>query len=250
MPTFLKQIGFAIFTFAIYSWIVNWKVALLLMVGVSFHECSHLWAARRVGLRTKGFYLVPFMGGAAIIDDKYSSYKQQAFVVLMGPVGGMVLALVTTYIWHITNLSFFAAAASWMCFLNLFNLLPLSFLDGGQLMDTLTYSINRTFGFVMQLCSTIFAIGFIWHYNPVISVIIVLFGLSDLRLQYGNLKAFRNKKFHLCTDSYMNPPKSLSHLDMTLTVIGWAITASILIVTRHYLSNFTEADFASLLRST
>ena len=248
MSTRMKQIGFAIMTFAVYMAIINWKVALLLTVGVGFHEYSHLWAAKRLGLATKGFYLVPFMGGVAFITDRYKRYSQQSFVVIMGPVGGGLLALVTAGAWYLTGLPFLAAAASWMCFLNLFNLLPLSFMDGGQLMDTICYSVNRTFGMVLHIISTVVAGVVLWHFNPVIAGLVIFLGGGSLIVEIKNWDNFRKGKTWLCSDAYLNPPAPLSKKEMSLTATSWLVTLLILGATRYYLSAFEEASLSSIIK--
>jgi Zn-dependent protease len=242
-----KQIGFAIMTFAVYTALVNWKVALLLTVGIGFHELSHLWAAKRLGLATSGFYLVPFMGGVAFITDKYKSYGQQAFVVLMGPVGGGLLSLAAFAAWYLTGAPFLAAATYWLCFLNLFNLLPLSFMDGGQLMGTISYSLNRTVGMILNTASTIFAIIFLWQYNPILSGLVGLFGGGAVLAEINNWKNYRDGKTHLCDDNYLNPPTTLSKKEMVLTIVGWALTALVLFMVRAYLVNFDAAKLSTLI---
>lgn len=243
----LKQIGFAIFTFAVYTAIINWKAALMLTVGVGFHEYSHLWAARRMNLQTKGFYLVPFMGGVALVADRYKTYGQQAFVVLLGPVGGGLLALVTFGAWYLTGLPFLAAAASWMCFLNLFNLLPLSFMDGGQLLDTVSYSLNKTFGMVLHVLSTLVASVVLWHFNPVIAMIVIVLGGASVITEITNWNNFRQGKNWLCTESYLHPPSPLSKPQMAMTIGGWLLTAGILLVVMTYLREFPEANLSTII---
>jgi len=247
-PQTRKQIGFALFTFIVYTLFVNWKIAILLMVGVGFHEYSHLWAARRVNIPTKGFYLVPFMGGVAIIDGKYQSYWHRVFVVLAGPIGGGLLALATLGLYLITGIPFLAAAASWMCLLNVFNLLPLSFMDGGQLMDSITYSLNRTLGVMCHIGSTLIAIFVLWKLNPVLSILAGFFGGSSALHEFLNWKNFRQGKTWLCSESFLHPPTKLTKGQMVLTALGWLTTAIVLLAAMTYLSKFPEANLSSLIK--
>lgn len=243
-----KQIGFAAFTYFIYTLLVGWKAALLLVVGVGFHEYSHLWAAKRMGMATKGFFLVPFMGGVALVDGKYKTYAQQAFVVLAGPVGGGLLAVATAGVYLLTGIPFLAAAATWMCFLNLFNLLPLSFMDGGQLLGTVTYSLNKTFGMVCHTVSTLVAIFVVWHFNPVIAVIIALFGGIGVVTEIRNWYNFRKGETYLCSEEYLHPPSGLTKGQMALTVGGWALTAATLLGVMTWLSSHPAANMANIFK--
>lgn len=243
-----KQIGFAAFTYVIYTLLVGWKAALLLVVGVGFHEYSHLWAAKRMGMATKGFFLVPFMGGVALVADKYKTYAQQAFVVLAGPVGGGLLALATAGVYVLTGIPFLAAAAVWMCYLNLFNLLPLSFMDGGQLLGTVTYSLNKTFGVVCHVISTLVAVVVIWFFNPVIAVVIALFGGFGVVSEIRNWYNFRQGKTFLCSEEYLNPPTALTRSQMAFTVGGWTLTAATLMGVMMWLSQHPAATMATIFK--
>lgn len=251
MSSRLKQLGFAVFTFIVYAMIVpptpNWAAAALLVVGVGFHEMSHLWAAKRMGLKTKGFYLVPFMGGVAFIGGPYKTYSQQAFVVLLGPVGGGLLALVTAGAYYLTGIPFLAAAGYWMCWLNLFNLLPLSFMDGGQLMGTISYSINRTLGMVLHTISTLVAAVALWFFNPILTALVIFFGGSAVIKEIMNWRAFQTGHTYLCDDAYLNPPAALSKKDMTLTIVGWAATVIILGTVVLCMRHLPEASLSTII---
>jgi hypothetical protein len=134
-----------------------------------------------------------------------------------------------------------------MCFLNIFNLLPLSFMDGGQLMGTISYSLNKTLGMVLNTASTIFAVIFIWKYNPMISALVVLFGGATVFREITNWKNYRKGKTYLCDEDYLNPPTALSKKEMAATIIGWGLTATILVLVKAYLNDFDAAKFSTLL---
>jgi hypothetical protein len=200
-----------------------------------------------MGLQTKGFYLVPFLGGVALVADRYKTYGQQAFVVLAGPVGGGLLALVTAGTYYITGIPFLAAAAAWMCYLNIFNLFPLSFLDGGQLMTTITYSLNRTVGVVLYTLSSVIATFILWRFNPALSIMVGVLGGMSVASEIRNLMAWRRGDTWLCSDSWLNPPKALTKKQMLLTVLGWAATAVLLGFAMHILKTHPEADLSTIL---
>jgi len=242
-----KQIGFGLFTFAIYTLLVGWQAAIMLLVGVGFHEYSHLLAAKRMGLPTKGFYLLPFIGGVALVSGKYKTFGQQAFVVLAGPVGGGVLALVTAGTYFLTGVPALAAAAAWMCWLNLFNLLPLSFMDGGQLLGTITYSINKTFGMVIRIVSTLIAVVVLWFFNPILSGLVILFGGSGVILELRNWHYYRTERTYMCDEDYLNPPTRLSRGQMALTIGGWAATASILLLASYILQQDPASAISTII---
>lgn len=244
----LKQIGYALATFAVYTWLLNWKVALLLTIGIGFHEYSHILAAKMMGLKTKGFYLVPFMGGVALIEGRYRTYGQQAFVVLGGPIGGGLLATVTAVVYYITGYPILAAAAQWMFFLNLFNLLPMSLLDGGQIMNTITYSINHTFGVVMLTISTVAAVVVLWFWNPILAGLALVYGGFYAWSEIHSWFAKRDGRTWLMTEAQRNPPVSLSTGQLLVTSGSFMLT--VVWLGRFYLSfrDNPDANFWALFK--
>lgn len=231
----MKQIGFAVLTLAVYSAIIGFDNALLLIVAIGFHESSHLLAAHKLGLKTKGFYLIPFVGGVALIEGRYKSLWQQAQVVLAGPVGGGLLAGATALVWYFTGNAWIGRAATIMCLLNLFNLLPFSFMDGGQLLGTITYTVSRTLGFVCLTVSTVVAAAFLLYSAPVLGVLIVLVGGSSLLKEFNNWNNYRKGNHYLCTEDYLYPPTKLSGAELSLTLGGWSLTTGLLILLAYVL---------------
>jgi len=238
MSRTLKQFLFSIFTVGVYSVLWGWKIALLISIAIGWHECSHLLAAKYLKLKTGGFTLIPFVGGVALIMERYKARWQQSFVAIMGPVGGGFLALLTTLAWYITGWQVLAPAAFYMSLLNLLNLLPLAMLDGGQLMDTITYSINRTFGMVAHVVSTAIAIVAItWKINMTIGILIAIFGIPQIIVEIGNWREFHKGNFQACTQEYLSPPTKMNWKQMLLVAGAWIGTMIILILNESFLVN-------------
>ena len=151
----IGKVGFAAATLASYSVLFSWKFAVLIMIAVGWHESGHVWAMKKVGIKTKGFYFIPFLGGAAIAEGDFETYGKQAFVAIMGPIWGLGLAWVSALIYWLTYKPIFAAAAGWMATITIFNLLPVNPLDGGRIMHAITSSINETIGLFYLFISCI-----------------------------------------------------------------------------------------------
>lgn len=220
----LKQIGSVLLTFALFAWFTSWQVSLLFCIGVGFHEYSHILAAKMMKLKTGGFFLIPFVGGVSFVTSRYKTYGQQAFVALAGPIGGGLLAGVTAVAYHYTGYSFLALAANWMCILNLFNLLPFSFMDGGQVMGTITYSINRTLGMICYIVSTVIAIGALAYFAPTLAVLIILFGGVSVWMELKNWNYLRKGMTWMVSDYYLNPPNKLHPYQIAVIIMVWGGT--------------------------
>lgn len=224
----LAQFVSILFSYAIYNVVFGWKLAVLLIFGVGFHECCHLYAAKKLRYPTGGFYLLPFLGGVSFVTSQYRSLKDQAIVVLAGPLGGGLMACLFSVAYFITHIPIIGAAAVWMLILNMFNLLPLSFMDGGQLMGTITYSISRKFGLICKIISTLAAMALLLKMNWGLALVISLFGGMEISQEirsFQNLKAGRR---WLVPENYLNPPKILSKIQIGLTVLGHVGTTCLL----------------------
>lgn len=180
MPSWLKQVLSYIASFLVYAWIINPIASFVLLGAIAFHECGHLYAAKHFGLRTKGFYLIPFMGGAALIAERYKKYSHMAAVVLAGPMSGTLLAIPFFAAYVCTGTASIGAIAMLMVGLNLFNLIPLAMLDGGQLVESILYSINDKIAAIFLTASYVIGAFVIWHFNPLIAGLIIFFGLAAI----------------------------------------------------------------------
>lgn len=140
------NVGWAAASAATYGILFSWKFAIALLVQLFVHEYGHVHAMRRTGMRVRGMYFVPFLGAMAVTDDAFTSRRQQAYVALSGPLWGALFSLVPTGLWLWTGDPMWAAIASWWAIINLFNLLPISPLDGGRVMQSFAYSFSSTLG--------------------------------------------------------------------------------------------------------
>jgi len=223
-----KQILSYIFTFAIYAFffgqynkeVPGWALSAVLCGGIAFHECGHLWAAKRMGLSTGGFFLYPFLGGVSLITDRYRKFSQQAFVALMGPVAGAILTGIFFMLFLLTGLPVFKLAAEWNALLNMFNLFPLAQMDGGQVLETITFSLNETVGLVIMAISTVVAAVWLFQVAPFVGIFIVLMGGANLYNAYKAWDLRRKGMGYLLTPL----PKKQTGKQITYTILGYVAT--------------------------
>lgn len=207
-------------TFTVYSYIIPWQAALVLMVGIGFHELGHLWAADKIGYKTNGLYLVPFFGGVAMIESNPKSYKDQFFMYIMGPVAGGILALFTMITYFITNKNFFGQAAYWMFFINLFNLLPFSFMDGGMISRCFLFSFNRKFAIYSSAALTVIGGIIVIWFSPIIGMFILFFGGMS---SYSEIKQYKYE-----IDMGFKYFKPLAKKRLYLYIASYVLTAIVL----------------------
>jgi Zn-dependent protease len=185
VPKFLKlagvaKVGLAAASFGVYATVFNWQFAIFIVSMLFIHESGHVWAMKRHGMKTKGFYFVPFFGAVAVADDKFPSRKAEAYIALMGPIWGLVYSVVIFGIFGLTQAPICAAAASWMAFITLFNLLPINPLDGGRVMKSIVYSISSRVGFVVMIATMALAVVIMVVQHIYIFVIFIGISLAEI----------------------------------------------------------------------
>ena len=131
---------------AAYSWFFSFQFAAALIACLVFHEYGHIRAMKYFGMKTKGIYLIPFVGGLAVSDEKINTRWQDVVISIMGPTFGLIMSLVCLIIYWLTGSEFFAGLATFNALLNLFNLLPILPLDGGHILKTISFSMNSKIG--------------------------------------------------------------------------------------------------------
>lgn len=138
LPVLFKTGGSMLLTIWIYSmrWGVWFAVGFVLLIFV--HECGHLLVARRLGLKVGAPVFIPFMGAFIALKEAPRNAWVEAQVGIGGPILGAVGSGVCGLIYLATGYPLFAALAYMGFFLNLFNLAPVGFLDGGRIVTALS----------------------------------------------------------------------------------------------------------------
>ncbi|MFQ6370758.1 site-2 protease family protein [Shewanella sp. YIC-542] len=165
---------------AAYSWLFSFQFALALLVCLMFHEYGHIRAMQYFGMKTKGIYLIPFMGGLALSDDKINTRWQDVVISLMGPFFGLLLSLLALLIYHLTDNPFFAALSGFNALLNLFNLLPVLPLDGGHALKSISFSQNRFMG--LAICGAGLVLGVVLSYQLGLTLLGFLLAIGGLEI--------------------------------------------------------------------
>jgi Zn-dependent protease len=138
LPVILKSGGTMLFSIWIYATIFGWPFAAGFVVLMFVHECGHLLVARKFGLKVSAPVFIPFMGAFILLKDAPRNAWMEACVGIGGPLLGSFGALVCHSLGEMTGSHLLIALASIGYFLNLFNLLPVGFLDGGRIVTALS----------------------------------------------------------------------------------------------------------------
>jgi Zn-dependent protease len=186
MLKFLKigKVGLAATSVASYAYLFSWQFALVIVAAVFVHEYGHLSAMKYFKMKTKGIYMIPFVGGAAVAKEGFPSRRAEAIIAIAGPLVGALSAVVCGLIYLASDNVFFAAIASWVAFINLFNLLPIVPLDGGKILGSITFSIKNWLGLGGMVVGMLLAAVMAFVVGSSIFVIITIIGTIELLVEW------------------------------------------------------------------
>ncbi len=136
----------------------NWTLLLVLTVVVIFHEMGHFLAMKFYNYKDLGIFFIPLVGAYASGKKHEVSQLQSSVILLAGPVPGIILGIILHLLApYFTNDVFDLYTldkVAWiLIYLNLFNLLPVYPLDGGQLLNRLFLGDSQIIGKIFILLS-------------------------------------------------------------------------------------------------
>ena len=138
LPVLLKTGGTMIISIWFYAMIWGWRFAVGFVVLIFVHECGHLLVAKRLGLKVGAPMFIPLIGALIMLKQMPRNAWHEALVGIGGPILGSVGAAVCYGIYSATGNALFGALAYTGFFLNLFNLAPIGYLDGGRIVTALS----------------------------------------------------------------------------------------------------------------
>jgi Zn-dependent protease len=194
--------GTMLLSLAVYATIWGWPYAAGFIALMFAHEMGHYVAARQCGLNVGAPAFIPFVGAWINLKEQPRDVRTEAYVAVAGPLVGTVSA-VAVYLWsRWTGSTLLLAIAYAGLFLNLFNLLPVSPLDGGRITAIISprvWLIGAPVMLVMLLYrpSPVLAIIAIiafpqlikaWKYDPKAPENLAYYGVPlQTKLEYGGL---------------------------------------------------------------
>jgi Zn-dependent protease len=110
------------------GWLFGVGFVLLILV----HEIGHGVEIKRAGLQAGYPLFIPFFGALISLKGQPRSPLEESRIALAGPVWGGVAAIATAALYLLTRQRLYLSLAYTGFFLNLFNLTPIGFLDGGR----------------------------------------------------------------------------------------------------------------------
>ncbi len=173
-----SKIILTILTYLSFVTFSNWLVAGIFIVAIFIHEQGHVLAVDLLGIGCKGFFPVPFLGGATIYNaEDVKSYRNNFIVALFGPIIGCAFAGILLIGYCATHWNWLGASAGLMVILNLFNMLPTVILDGGKMYDAIVSGFSDKWKKISYIVMSAATLGLglaTWKTSIVIAIILIL----------------------------------------------------------------------------
>jgi Zn-dependent protease len=179
---FLVTSGSMLVSIVAYASIWGWRFGVGFVLLLLVHEYGHVIQLKREGVKdVSAPVFIPFLGALIWAKSLGGNAAAEARVGLAGPILGSIGALACVGLYAATGNELFQALAFTGFFLNLFNLLPVSPLDGGRAAAALSpwVWLLGVFGMVVLVLTVP---------NP----IIILIALVAIYETYRRFKQFRS----------------------------------------------------------
>jgi len=183
----LKTIVSLVLFIGLYYWIFkSWTSVLLFVTVIFLHESGHFIAMKYFGYTSVNMMFVPFVGAYVSGQATNISRWKKLVVLLAGPLPGIVIGTACFALYLITPEPLFLKFAWPFLLLNLFNLLPVYPLDGGQFFQVLFFNGSR----IIQL-------AFLYLSMAVLLYLFVKFDYSWMYLLIALLVFLRIRQYNL-----------------------------------------------------
>lgn len=166
----------------------NISLILTVFLILLIHELGHLFAMRFFDYKNVKVFFIPLLGAYTTGSKTEISQKQSVIIYLAGPLPGLIIAIGLYYYGYYFQNNFIYHAAYYMFFINLFNLLPIKPLDGGNVLSVLFYSSKRDFQIAFIIFSGIAMIAVSLYLKAYFLLLLPLF------IILGQIRQFKIEK--------------------------------------------------------
>ena len=160
----------------IYAQIFGWAYAAGFLALLFAHEMGHYVAARQRGVDVGAPIFIPFVGAFIAMKQKPHDVETEAYVAFAGPFVGTLASFACYFYARHANSELWLAVSYAGFFLNFFNLLPVSPLDGGRITAILSPR-------VWLIGAPLMVALLLWRPSPAL-ILIAIVAIPQLRLAW------------------------------------------------------------------
>lgn len=154
----------------------SYKILLLITIIVIIHELGHFLAMKLFGYKDLGMFFIPLLGAYVSGKKRDVSQKESAIILLAGPLPGIIIGIIFFYLYQ-NNLAgeiagiYYYHISLLFVLLNLFNLLPIYPLDGGQLLSRVFLNEDDRLIKIFYIISILLLCFLVWKLkNPILFI--------------------------------------------------------------------------------
>jgi stage IV sporulation protein FB len=187
--SFTSLLLFVVAFYLIFHWDLKY---IFILIGVLLlHEFGHYIAMRIFKYNELNIFFIPLIGAFASGTKNTISQKQEAIILLSGPLPGVILGTILYSYGLQINSNDLIRIADILVVINLFNLLPVMPLDGGRLVKNLFFESNNVINTIF-LSISIVALSYFAIYTQSYFLLIIPFLLLGQLANQGKIKKIRN----------------------------------------------------------
>ena len=134
----LKTLATMLLSIAVYATQWGWGFAAGFVLLILVHEAGHAVAMHREGIPASAPVFIPFIGAFIAMRGRPRDAYVEAKVAIGGPLAGSIAAWITLAAGLMLERPLLVGLGHAAVFLNLFNLIPVSPLDGGRIAGVFT----------------------------------------------------------------------------------------------------------------
>lgn len=161
----------------------DYVLILMLLLTLLIHELGHYLCMKLFGYESVNMLFIPFMG--AMVQGKKDEYSQlqTAIMILAGPIPGIIFGALLIHYANGLEYGYMIFLGVFFILLNVFNLLPIGPLDGGQLIKVMFFRYNDFIQLVFTFIFSLLIIAAGWWFDSWLVIILGFFlGFSVKRL--------------------------------------------------------------------
>lgn len=172
-PLMRSVLSLGFFIFAFYLLFGSFQYVLLMLLVLLIHEAGHLIAMKMFGYKELSIFFIPLLGAAVTGTKSRISQRQRVIILMAGPLPGLIIGSVLVYLGVAWGNENYGTIGAIFIFINAFNLLPFTPLDGGKVVETMFFSNNEVIKMVFYAisCAGLIGVGFLME-----SYILIFFG--------------------------------------------------------------------------
>lgn len=176
-----------------YSFIFGWWYAIGFVLLIFIHEMGHYIAAKQRGVNVGVPTFIPFVGAWIALKEQPVNVENEAYIGFAGPFVGTFAALIVYYFSRVYDSNLLLALAYSGFFINLFNLIPISPLDGGRISAVLTPRI--------WFLGVPLLIGFFFFFPSPMLIVLAILAFPQLKLAWNyDPDDEKNKRYYTISD--------------------------------------------------